>query len=172
MPILHDPLFPEWPDACSPDRFRLKAIEFEATHEEGQIVLTGTYTNHFAVSWRPQRFLVRVAGSDGDRVKAFAEGMRVWFEAFEITDDMRESVRQLGDPPEGIERRRPEREGEDLTLSVSVKRIEDDHERAYVFGTIDPDIDTVNRHERHDYERPSNGTAGSRSIAIPPNCRA
>src|SRR3954462_14979847 len=121
MPILHDPLFPEWPDACSPDRFRLQSVNFKPAHGHDDTVLTGTYTNHLAVSWAPQRFRIQVAGPDGDRVRTFAEGLRVWFEAFEITDDMRASVRELGEPPEVFEAQRPEGagEGEDHALSVS-----------------------------------------------------
>src|SRR4051794_39756392 len=97
------PIFPQWPEACHPDRFLLRHVNFGAFEPYGPDTLqrTATYSNPVAAWSAPQQFPLTAIGPIDDReaLRRFTENLRVWIEAVPQTDELGAWLAELGTPP-------------------------------------------------------------------------
>jgi hypothetical protein len=151
--MITEPAFPDWPDDCPPQRFFPRPVEFEpAEAPEGFARYVGKYTNPLAA--HDFVFPLSVTGPDEDReaLKAFADGLRFWIEAFPQAGQHREKAhpRHEFKPPEGLEDAVP------FTVEIGAP---EGAGPLRGFFLVDPPIDTVHDNRTHRYTRPSPGDA-------------
>ena len=149
-------LFPLWPDDCGPDRFAPRHVNFPAAEPDpdnpGEVKTSAVYTN-----LRDQEF--RLTGSAAERdakaLDEFCAALRIWMEAVPATGDLKRALREAEKPPKF-----DDAPGEDeATITLEFHANDESLRPTVVFALVDPDIDTINKKQRHNYKRPSNGQA-------------
>lgn len=155
---MSEPLFPEWPDDCGPDRFLLRPVAFGELEPAGpeEIRRTGTYVNPNAAWSAPQEFPLTAFAPTHARKELvdFSDSLRVWFEAVPATSTLQEAIREAGPPPE----EQPSARARDA-ITLEIGQLINQTDRVIVFSIIDPQLDSVGKGHAHDYSRPGAGTA-------------